>query len=244
MGHSSKTTEFLGLTFNLSNVLMITIASIIVLLIAVLTTRVLSIRPTKAQNFMEWIVDFVRNIIGSSMDMKTGAPFLALGVTLLMYIFVSNMLGLPFSITVDHNLWWKSPTADPAITMTLAIMVMGLTHFYGVKAKGVKEYTKDFLKPIPYLVPLKIIEEFANTLTLGLRLYGNIFAGEILLGLLAGLATNFYTQNIALGIVGTLGAIVPMIVWQAFSLFVGTIQAFIFTMLTMVYISHKVSDEH
>ncbi|WP_226566700.1 F0F1 ATP synthase subunit A [Bacillus stratosphericus] len=244
MGHSSKTTEFLGLTFNLSNVLMITIASIIVLLIAVLTTRVLSIRPTKAQNFMEWIVDFVRNIIGSSMDMKTGAPFLALGVTLLMYIFVSNMLGLPFSITVDHNLWWKSPTADPAITMTLAIMVMGLTHYYGVKAKGVKGYTKDFLKPIPFLVPLKIIEEFANTLTLGLRLYGNIFAGEILLGLLAGLATNFYSQNIAIGIIGTLGAIVPMIVWQAFSLFVGTIQAFIFTMLTMVYISHKVSDEH
>ncbi|WP_144498564.1 F0F1 ATP synthase subunit A [Bacillus pumilus] len=244
MGHCSKTTEFLGLTFNLSNVLMITIASIIVLLIAVLTTRVLSIRPTKAQNFMEWIVDFVRNIIGSSMDMKTGAPFLALGVTLLMYIFVSNMLGLPFSISVDHNLWWKSPTADPAITMTLAIMVMGLTHYYGVKAKGVKEYTKDYFRPIPLLVPLKLIEEFANTLTLGLRLYGNIFAGEILLGLLAGLATNFYTQNIALGIVGTLGAIVPMIVWQAFSLFVGTIQAFIFTMLTMVYISHKVSDEH
>ncbi|MFJ5964301.1 F0F1 ATP synthase subunit A [Bacillus sp. NPDC093026] len=236
--------EFLGLTFNLSNILMITIASIIVFLIAVLTTRVLSIRPTKAQNFMEWIVDFVRNIIGSSMDMKTGAPFLALGVTLLMYIFVSNMLGLPFSITVDHNLWWKSPTADPAITMTLAILVMGLTHYYGVKAKGVKEYTKDFLRPIPFLVPLKIIEEFANTLTLGLRLYGNIFAGEILLGLLAGLATNFYSQNIALGIIGTLGAIVPMIVWQAFSLFVGTIQAFIFTMLTMVYISHKVSDEH
>ncbi len=223
---------------------MITIASIIVFLIAVLTTRVLSIRPTKAQNFMEWIVDFVRNIIGSSMDMKTGAPFLALGVTLLMYIFVSNMLGLPFSITVDHNLWWKSPTADPAITMTLAILVMGLTHYYGVKVKGVKEYTKDFLRPIPFLVPLKIIEEFANTLTLGLRLYGNIFAGEILLGLLAGLATNFYSQNIALGIIGTLGAIVPMIVWQAFSLFVGTIQAFIFTMLTMVYISHKVSDEH
>lgn len=145
MGHSSKTTEFLGLTFNLSNVLMITIASIIVLLIAVLTTRVLSIRPTKAQNFMEWIVDFVRNIIGSSMDMKTGAPFLALGVTLLMYIFVSNMLGLPFAITVDHNLWWKSPTADPAITMTLAIMVMGLTHYYGVKAKESRNIRKTTL---------------------------------------------------------------------------------------------------
>jgi hypothetical protein len=53
---------------------------------------------------MEWIVDFVRNIIGSTMDLKTGANFLALGVTLLMYIFVSNMLGLPFSITVGHKL--------------------------------------------------------------------------------------------------------------------------------------------
>ncbi|WP_412057019.1 F0F1 ATP synthase subunit A, partial [Bacillus licheniformis] len=73
---------------------MITVTSIIVFLIAVLTTRTLAIRPTKAQNFMEWIVDFVRNIIGSTMDLKVGRDFLALGITLLMYIFVANMLGL------------------------------------------------------------------------------------------------------------------------------------------------------
>ncbi len=118
MNHEYRTIEFLGLTFNLTNILMITVASVIVLLIAILTTRTLSIRPGKAQNFMEWVVDFVRNIIGSTMDLKTGANFLALGVTLLMYIFVSNMLGLPFSITIGHELWWKSPTADPAITLT------------------------------------------------------------------------------------------------------------------------------
>ena len=82
---------------------MITVTSIIVFLIAVLTTRTLAIRPTKAQNFMEWIVDFVRNIIGSTMDLKVGRDFLALGITLLMYIFVANMLGLPFSITVGQN---------------------------------------------------------------------------------------------------------------------------------------------
>lgn len=133
---------------------------------------------------MEWIVDFVRNIIGSTMDLKTGANFLALGVTLLMYIFVSNMLGLPFSVTVGHELWWKSPTADPAITLTLAVMVVSLTHYYGVKMKGLKEYSKDYLRPVPLMFPMKIIEEFANTLTLGLRLYGNIFAGKFFLACL------------------------------------------------------------
>lgn len=244
MNHGYRTIEFLGLTFNLTNILMITVASVIVLLIAILTTRTLSIRPGKAQNFMEWIVDFVRNIIGSTMDLKTRANFLALGVTLLMYIFVSNMLGLPFSITIGHELWWKSPTADPAITLTLAVMVVALTHYYGVKMKGLKEYSKDYLRPVPFMLPMKIIEEFANTLTLGLRLYGNIFAGEILLGLLAGLATSHYSQSVALGLVGTIGAILPMLAWQAFSLFIGAIQAFIFTMLTMVYMSHKISHDH
>ncbi len=123
-------------------------------------------------------------------------------------------------------------------------MVVALSHYYGVKMKGLKEYSKDYLRPVPFMLPMKIIEEFANTLTLGLRLYGNIFAGEILLGLLAGLATSHYSQSVALGLVGTLGAILPMLAWQAFSLFIGAIQAFIFTMLTMVYMSHKISHDH
>ena len=72
---------------------------------------------------------------------------------------------------------------------------------------------KTYFKPMPFLFPLKIIEEFANTLTLGLRLYGNIYAGEVLLGLLAGLATS--------SIFGFVGAIVPAMAWQGFSLFIG-----------------------
>jgi len=146
------------------------------------------------------------------------------------------MLGLPFSVVVGHDLWWKSPTADPAITLTLAIMVMGLSHYYGIRMKGFSEYSKDFIRPMPFLFPLKIIEEFANTLTLGLRLYGNIYAGEVLLTLIAGLATS--------GIPGLLAGSVTMVAWQGFSIFIGAIQAFIFTMLTMVYLSHKVSHDH
>ncbi|MHC0036519.1 F0F1 ATP synthase subunit A [Pseudoneobacillus sp. C159] len=236
MHHGAYLKEYFGLTFNLGNVLMITVASLIVFIIAVLATRNLSMKPTGIQNFFEWVMDFVKGIINSTMDWKTGGRFHILGITLLMYIFVSNMLGLPFSITIDGNLLWKSPTADPAITLTLATMVVGLSHFYAIKMKGFAEYSKDFFRPMWFMFPLKIIEEFANTLTLGLRLYGNIFAGEILLTLLAG--------SLATGVGGHLAAALPTLVWQGFSIFVGAIQAFIFTMLTMVYLAHKVSQDH
>jgi F-type H+-transporting ATPase subunit a len=236
MHHEAPLVPFLGLYFNLANMLMITVASAIVFIIAVLATRNLAMKPTGIQNFMEWVMDFVKGIINSAMDWKDGGRFHVLGITLIMYIFVSNMLGLPFSVVYDNVLWWKSPTADPVITLTLAVMIVGLSHYYAVKLKGTAEYGKEFFKPFWFMFPIKIIEEFANTLTLGLRLYGNIYAGEILLSLLAaGLAT---------GVGGNLAAIVPMLAWQGFSIFVGAIQAFIFTMLTMVYLSHKVSNDH
>ncbi|MED4015926.1 F0F1 ATP synthase subunit A [Sutcliffiella cohnii] len=233
-----------GLSFNLSNVIMTIIAAIIVFLIVVLGTRTIALRPTGMQNFLEWLVDFVKGIISSTMDLKTGARFITLGLTLLMFVFVSNMLGLPLAIVYNHELWWKAPTADPVMTLSLAVMVVALTHYYGIKLKGFKEYGKDYFKPMPFLFPLKIIEEFANTLTLGLRLYGNMFAGEILLALLVGLAVNGYEVNIASGIVGTILAAIPMMIWIAFKMFIGAIQAFIFVMLTMVYMAHKVSQDH
>ncbi|WP_042354359.1 F0F1 ATP synthase subunit A [Bacillus rubiinfantis] len=239
MNHEAPIYTFLGLQFNLANVLMITVASVIVFLIAVLSTRKLAMKPTGMQNFMEWVMDFVKNIINSTMDWKDGGRFHILGITIIMYIFVANMLGLPFSVTINGELWWKSPTADPAITLTLATMVVALSHYYGVKMKGTAEYGKEFFRPFWFMFPIKIIEEFANTLTLGLRLYGNIYAGEILLALLAGSLSHVGSFG-----TGWLVAAVPMLAWQGFSLFVGAIQAFIFTMLTMVYLSHKVSSDH
>ncbi|MEH7480418.1 F0F1 ATP synthase subunit A [Neobacillus drentensis] len=237
MHHEVPEFKFMGLWFNGANMLMITVASLIVFLIAVLSTRKLAMKPTGMQNFFEWVMDFVKGIINSTMDWKEGGRFHILGITLIMYIFVSNMLGLPFAIVVDEKLWWKSPTADPIITLTLAVMVLALSHYYGVKLKGVKGYAEGFFSPMKFLFPLKIIEEFANTLTLGLRLYGNIYAGELLLSLLAtGLAHQ--------GIAGTIAAVPLTLVWQGFSIFVGTIQAYIFTMLTMVYLAHKVSHDH
>ncbi|SES03388.1 F0F1 ATP synthase subunit A [Psychrobacillus sp. OK032] len=236
MEHKNPEFVFLGMHGNWSNILMLAVTTLIVFLIAYIATRNMKLKPTGMQNFMEWIMDFVKGIIKSNFDWQTGGRFHILGITLIMFIAVANVLGLPFSISYDGVLWWKSPTADPTVTMTLAVMILLLTHYYGIKMKGLKEYGKDFLKPLPFLLPLKIIEEFANTLTLGLRLYGNIYAGEVLLGLLAGLATS--------SAFGFVGAIIPAMAWQGFSLFIGGIQAFIFVMLTMVYMSHKVSTDH
>lgn len=236
MEHKNPEQVLFGISYNPANIMMLFITCLIVFIIAVLATRKMQMKPTGMQNFMEWIMDFVKGIIKNNMDWKTGGRFHVLGITLIMFVFVANMLGLPFSISWDGELWWKSPTADPVITMTLAATVIILTHFYGVKMLGAKGYFKSYLQPMPFLAPLKIIEEFANTLTLGLRLYGNIFAGEILIGLLATLAAG--------SIGGFVGAIIPALAWQGFSIFIGAIQAFIFVMLTMVYMAHKVSTDH
>ncbi|MDN7244753.1 F0F1 ATP synthase subunit A [Planococcus shenhongbingii] len=236
MDHGAPMYELFGIWFNLSNVMMLLVAALIVFLIAFIATRNLQLKPKGMQNFMEWIMDFVKGLIKSNMDWRDGGRFHVLGITLIMFIFVSNMLGLPFAIVVNGDLWWKSPTADPTVTMTLAATIIVLSHYYGIKLKGLGQYSAGYLKPMPFLFPLKIIEEFANTLTLGLRLYGNIYAGEILLTLLAGLASA--------SVFGFAAAILPMMAWQGFSIFIGAIQAFIFVMLTMVYLSHKVADDH
>lgn len=169
--------------------------------------------------------------------MEKGGQFHFLAVTLILFIFAANMLGLPFAIvTHDHYLWWKSPTADATVTLTLSTMMILLTHYYGVKMRGTKAYVGNYFKPFWPLAIINVFEEFSSTLTLGLRLYGNIFAGELLLSLLAGL----FFQNGW----GWIISIPGLIIWQGFSIFVGTIQAYIFIMLSMVYMSHKVADAH
>ncbi len=222
------------LSVNLANVLMIIVTFIVVLVLSILGARNLQMKPTGVQVVMEMILDFVKGIINDTMDWKTGRLFLPLAITLFLFILVGNTLGVITTIIVNDQVWWTSPTADPVITLTLSTTIILLSHYYGLKLRGTKHYFKTYITPVWYLFPIKLVEEFANTLTLGLRLFGNIFAGGVLLTLLVQLTKS--------GILGFIGGAVPFIVWQGFSIFIGAIQAFIFTMLSMVYISHKVSD--
>jgi F-type H+-transporting ATPase subunit a len=176
-------------------------------------------------------------MISSSLHWKVGQQFHLLGFTLFLFVWVANMLGLVFILNIDGYSYWKSPTASPIVTLGLALMVILLTHYFGIKENGFKEYfMNSYVRPVAPLMPIKILEEFTNTLTLALRLYGNIYAGEILLGLIASLANSYGLLTWVVGI--------PLqMVWQGFSIFIGSIQAFVFTTLTMVYLAHKIEAE-
>ncbi|MEH7492873.1 F0F1 ATP synthase subunit A [Neobacillus niacini] len=237
MDHTRPQVVFLNLTFDLSIILTTTIAALLVFTIAYFATRNLTEgSPRKWQNFMEWILDFVSDIINNSMGHNNNLFILSTGISLLMYLFIANLLGVPFSITTseEHPVsWWRSPTADAHVTMTLAIMIIAYTHFIDIRLNGFKHYVLSFFKPFKALFAINILEQFATTLTLGLRLFGNIYAGEVMLALLAGTVTQ--------GFVSASLAVLPMLIWQAFCVFIGAIQAYIFVTLTMVYIAHRLT---
>ncbi|GAC41427.1 F0F1 ATP synthase subunit A [Paenibacillus popilliae] len=260
--HSAPIIEVGGIPLDLSIVLTLFLSVVIVFIVARLAVRNLSVEnPSKMQNFMEWVVEFVQGIIGSAMDLKKGLAYLSLGMTLILFIFVSNMLGLLFAIVTEAHhpvtifgkeiittsqqvfdelaangkplhvelLWYKSPTADISVTFGLAFMVFVIVTFLGLK-KNRKHYLKHYLEPFPIFFPLNIVENLAKPVALAIRLYANIFAGEILIATL-----------IRTGVFG-----IPFLAaWQGFSIFIGALQAFIFTMLTMVYIAQaSVHEEH
>ncbi|SUM34250.1 ATP synthase F0F1 subunit A [Staphylococcus gallinarum] len=94
----------IDIVFNLSSIMMLIITAVIVFVIAIICTRNLKKRPSGKQNFIEWVFDFVRGIIESNLSWSKGGQFHFLAVTLILFLFVSNMLGLPFSIVSGHTL--------------------------------------------------------------------------------------------------------------------------------------------
>lgn len=219
--------------------LMTAITCIIVFALVFVCTRNLQMKPKGKQNFIEWIIDFIKGILSENLPSKEINNFHLLSVTLFLFVFVANEIGLVTKIVTRNEItFWKSPTADPFVTLTLALMMIALTHYFGVKTFGLKGYIKNsYFKPVSFLLPIKIIEEFTNVITLGLRLYGNIFAGEVLLGLIANMMNQIGWLSLPL--------VIPLeMVWIGFSLFIGAIQAYVFVTLSMVFMSHKIEAEH
>lgn len=219
-------------------ILMTLLTCIIVFAVVFICTRKLTLKPSGKQNAIEYVIDFVRGIISDQLPKEQINNYSLLGFTLFLFVLVSNEIGLVTKIvTKDEISLWKSPTADPFVTLSLAMMVIALTHYFGVKELGLKSYFKNsFLSPVGIIFPIKILEEFTNVISLGLRLYGNIFAGEVLLGLIVSMVNN-------LGWIALPLAIPLEMVWTGFSLFIGGIQAYVFVTLTMVFLSHKIELE-
>lgn len=200
-------------------------------------SRNMQIRPTGKQNVLEWVVDFVRGINKDNLGVVEAPRFTLMSFTLFAFLLVANTLGLITEWHSTSNIsFWKSPTANPAIDLTLSLLVMVLANLLGVQKFGFIKYLKvAFLKPPAVMLPMNILEEFTNTLSLGLRLYGNIFAGEVMLSLICSMINNsVFLYPIA---------IILAIAWIGFSFFISALQAYVFVLLTNLYISHKILEE-
>lgn len=232
--------EMFNIHFDLSILLSSTVSAIAVVLITAIATRhVTAGIPGNLQNFFEWIIEIVQNIMVNTLGNKENFFILCTGISLLLYLFIANILGVPFSFITggEHGFnWWKSPTSDAHVTITLAVMMVAYTHFIDIRMHGFKSYLVSYFKPFTVMLPINLLEQFCTPLTLGMRLFGNIYAGEVILAILAGSLSN--------GLESALLAALPMLIWQAYCIVIGGIQSYIFVTLTMVYISQRVNGLH
>ena len=227
------------ITVNIPSAITTLITVVLTFIFVMFITSRIKLRPdSKRQNMAELLAFFVSdNIIKGNVDWKKyGKGLWATALTLISFIAIANTIGVLIEVSYDGVVYVNSITADPTFTFTLAVLVIVFTHYAGLKYKGPKHYVGTYTSSGIGIAPFKIIEEFTNLLTLSMRLLGNIYAGEVLLALLATLATA--------GVFGAITGITGLVVWKGFSLFIGFIQAYIFTILSFIYLSHKINDEH
>ncbi len=202
------------------------IIMIVLIVFSIIATRNLERIPKGRQNFLEMLVEVLYKFTEQTMGKnKVGfAPYMG---TILIYILIANLSGL---------LGFRPPTADVNTTIGLALITFFMIHFFGMKSKGVGTYLKGFLDPIPFLLPLNVIGELATPVSLSFRLFGNIVGGVIIMSLLYGGLTALGAK---LGIhIPIFTTAIPVPFHFYFDLFAGVLQSFIFTMLTMVFVSN------
>ena len=192
-----------------------------------LKTRNVSVRQLLA----EWIVEKTTNLVKTNMGefFEGFAPFVAAVLGLSAFSSLSSLIGL------------FPPTSDINITAGWAILVFFLITYYKMKA-GPWIYLKSFGQPVPLLAPLNIISEFATPVSMAFRHYGNVLSGSII-SLLVAVGLSGLSKTIFQFLPGALADFpylrigIPAVLSLYFDLFSGGLQAFIFAMLTMLYIS-------
>jgi F-type H+-transporting ATPase subunit a len=238
VGHH-ETAKWFGLTVNTDTVLSAAIAAVVVIGLAFfLRAKVTSTGvPSGVQLFWEAITTQLRNQIESAIGMRIAPFVLPLAVTLFTYILVANWLAvLPVQYADEtgaaHELL-KPAAADINFVLALALFVFVCYHVAGIWRRGPLGHPVKLLKGhVAFLAPINIVEEVAKPISLSLRLFGNIFAGGILVALIA-----LFPPYILW---------LPNAIWKSFDLFVGAIQAFIFALLTILYFSQsmELDEDH
>ncbi|MGH3459229.1 F0F1 ATP synthase subunit A [Aeromicrobium sp.] len=215
IGHHS-TWEIAGFTVHADTITSTIIAGGVVIFLGLLLRRSASNEvPGKLQLAWEALVIWVNDQVESTLGRLN--PFVVpLAASLFVFIFVANLLEV---IPTDHKA--PPPTADVNLTYALALIVIIGATVYGIRERGVKDYVKGFTEPYAIMTPFNILEEIAKPISLALRLFGNIFAGGVMLSIIAMLP--FWLTPL------------PTVPWKLFGIFIGAIQALIFALLTILY---------
>jgi F-type H+-transporting ATPase subunit a len=195
---------------------------LLLIVFSLLAARSVKMIPEGGQNFFEVVVSGIENFQVEVMG-EHGRSVFPLIATLGLFIFLSNVMGLLPG--------FYSPTASINTTLCCALIVFCTTHIIGIKVHGFK-YIKQFLGPIwwmaPLMLPIEIIGHLSRILSLTLRLFGNIMGEDLVLAILLLLAGKFLAP-------------LPMMFLAIFTSFV---QAFIFALLSMMYISAAMEEAH
>jgi F-type H+-transporting ATPase subunit a len=199
-----------------------------------LTRNLKKVPTSKVQIFLEFAVMALVNLVTNTMGEKTVKrmpnmiPYIG---SLFLFFACSNLIGL---------LGFRSPTPDIDTTLAWALITFFMIYYAGVKASGLS-YFKGLLEPLPLLLPLNIIGEIARPISLTFRPFGNILGGSVIMSLVYQLLGWISTFIPAVGTIPFFQLVIPVPLHLYFDLFAGILQAFIFIMLTMVFVGNAAS---
>lgn len=183
-----------------------------------LAARSLTLKPSRYQAVLELIVGAIESQIQGTMR-AAPRPYVPLIGTLFLFILAANWASVVPGI--------EPPTAHIETDAALGLIVFFAIVYFGIRSRGMGGYLKTFAQPSIVMIPLNVVETFTRTFSLIVRLFGNVMSGVFIIGIVLSLA----------------GLLVP-IPLMALELLVGAIQAYIFTVLAMVFIGSAVSDGH
>ena len=181
-----------------------------------MTTRSLKLRPTRGQAVLELVVAAIEGQIRDTMGVSP-KPYLPVIGALFLFILAANWSSLIPGI--------EPPTARIETDAALALIVFFAVVYFGIRARGLVGYLKTFSEPTFIMIPLNVAETFTRTFSLIVRLFGNVMSGAFIIGIILSLA----------------GLLVP-IPFMGIELLIGAIQAYIFTVLAMVFIAGALSE--
>ncbi len=216
-----------GVSFNMDTLITMWFSMLLLIILALLTTKHLEMVPGKLQLFGENIVKYFNNIAKASMGNDEAQKHIAIILTLFMFILTANLVGqLPLKLIHLSTGEFASPNNDINMTAAMAIVVSIYYIFYGVKRNGFKFFFKGFSIDGIIITLVDTLELFVRPFSLALRLFANILAGELLVATFISLC-----------------AVVLPLPFMLFELFVALIQALVFTLLSTTYISMAVQEE-